>query len=852
MGRAAAFRRHRHRQLGPHGPLLRATQDNGLWASPNDGVDWPQAVGAKGSTSRPSTTPPPTIRPSLAGPSAATPSSCSSRTRTGRSTTRTRGRARRRARPPATRCRSSRASGFSSRRPRRRPSTPSTSAWTTATPGTRSRAPRSPRASVPACRASGAGASPAPSRRRPCTSRSRARTTPPGSRRSPASAAAARRPWRTPTTPWSTSGFAHVGTAQPVWNVDRHDPSRLYAFDAGAGKVKFSSDGGTTWPTDAPLSSLVSGNGQFLLAPHSTAGFGFNENRQVTAFGFDDQDGRRILTGTEANGVFASFDRGASWAHVQGSELIPVITSFFFDQRVADVYFSSYSRGLWKMGWCSAGGADTTPPTFTFVPPDITTESCGAVNIGTASRGRRLRRRRRHRHQQRAGAVHARNDGRHLDRARRDRQHRHRDAAGDACARRRSGLLPGRDEHHPRHVEQRHAERDATMRLHPRARRAGHDQRQRRQRLHLRRRRRRHASTAAAATTSSSADRARTHHGRHRRRQPVRRRRRRPAERRHRQRHAARAGRGRTRCSARTTTTRCSATTADKLDGGNGNDNLAAARATTPAPAAPARTPSALRGAGPQLVRRRRPERHRDGPRLRRRLRDEMRQRPGVRQRQRLRERPLLGGGLPAVRRPGRELRGIRPGLAPDHDRLRRRLLRGAADHQQRGGADDELERGRQPDTDRRPTRPGTAASRARPATSPSRRRPAFNQAVPPGATDASVGFCATGTTRTAACFRSSSARRVATSAVRSLPAVHAPGARRSCAERDRAARDWATGGRQRRRTSLSQLKFGGERRGLNPQHPEPQSGALPIELRPPYSVFLSRARQDSNLRHPA
>jgi Ca2+-binding RTX toxin-like protein len=179
-------------------------------------------------------------------------------------------------------------------------------------------------------------------------------------------------------------GIAHVGTAQPVWNVDRHDSSRLYAFDAGAGKVKFSSDGGTTWPTDAPLSSLVSGNGQFLLAPHSTAGFGFNENRQVTAFGFDDQDGRRVLTGTEANGVFASFDRGASWAHVQGSELIPVITSFFFDQRVADVYFSSYSRGLWKMGWCSAGGADATPPTFTFVPPDITTESCGAVNIGTA------------------------------------------------------------------------------------------------------------------------------------------------------------------------------------------------------------------------------------------------------------------------------------------------------------------------------------------------------------------------------------------------------------------------------------------------------------------------------------
>ena len=60
----------------------------------------------------------------------------------------------------------------------------------------------------------------------------------------------------------------------------------------------------------------------------------------------------------------------------------------------------------------------------------------------------------------------------------------------------------------------------------------------------------------------------------------------------------------------------------------------------------------------------------------------------------------------------------------------------------------------------------------------------------------------------------------------------------------------------RRRREARGRLAtragFGGERRGLNPQHPEPQSGALPIELRPPYSVFLSRARQDSNLRHPA
>ncbi len=37
-------------------------------------------------------------------------------------------------------------------------------------------------------------------------------------------------------------------------------------------------------------------------------------------------------------------------------------------------------------------------------------------------------------------------------------------------------------------------------------------------------------------------------------------------------------------------------------------------------------------------------------------------------------------------------------------------------------------------------------------------------------------------------------------------------------------------------------LELRGERRGLNPRPSDPQSDALPIELRPPYSVFLTTA----------
>lgn len=39
-----------------------------------------------------------------------------------------------------------------------------------------------------------------------------------------------------------------------------------------------------------------------------------------------------------------------------------------------------------------------------------------------------------------------------------------------------------------------------------------------------------------------------------------------------------------------------------------------------------------------------------------------------------------------------------------------------------------------------------------------------------------------------------------------------------------------------------------GERRGLNPRHPEPQSGALPTELRPPlYTLFITQGEDYKN-----
>ena len=54
----------------------------------------------------------------------------------------------------------------------------------------------------------------------------------------------------------------------------------------------------------------------------------------------------------EAAGIMATFDGGNSWMTIPGSDTVGAITAFAFDEVQAQVYISSYGRGLWRMGWC--------------------------------------------------------------------------------------------------------------------------------------------------------------------------------------------------------------------------------------------------------------------------------------------------------------------------------------------------------------------------------------------------------------------------------------------------------------------------------------------------------------------
>jgi hypothetical protein len=124
--------------------------------------------------------------------------------------------------------------------------------------------------------------------------------------------------------------------------VDPSNPMHLIAADLNDETMKFSLDGGASWKKDGQLSALVTNNGQLQF---HTPFLGL----QTHVIAFDPSNGQNVLVGTEANGVIASLDGGTSWFKIAGSEQIPAISDFFFDEVGHTIYVSSYGRGLWTI-----------------------------------------------------------------------------------------------------------------------------------------------------------------------------------------------------------------------------------------------------------------------------------------------------------------------------------------------------------------------------------------------------------------------------------------------------------------------------------------------------------------------
>jgi hypothetical protein len=137
-----------------------------------------------------------------------------------------------------------------------------------------------------------------------------------------------------------------------VFGVDPNNPQHLIAADAGANQMMVSTNGGASWAPDPTLTTLVTGLGQFSFDLPNINNINLNIlGSEAHTIAFDPANGNRILVGTEAAGIIASLDGGATWTTLFQSGQVGAITSFAFDEVRSDVFASSYGRGLWKVSF---------------------------------------------------------------------------------------------------------------------------------------------------------------------------------------------------------------------------------------------------------------------------------------------------------------------------------------------------------------------------------------------------------------------------------------------------------------------------------------------------------------------
>jgi len=148
--------------------------------------------------------------------------------------------------------------------------------------------------------------------------------------------------------------FATMFAWYKVFGVDPGNPNYLMVPDTVDRVVKTSTDGGGSWMNDNLLTSSVTQGTEFMYywAPFV----------QVSSIGVDPDCRGHILVGTQQAGILTTYDSGATWGRVAGTEVIPYVSRFFF-KGGGEVFASSYGRGLWKLKYqCPKNSGLTRPP----------------------------------------------------------------------------------------------------------------------------------------------------------------------------------------------------------------------------------------------------------------------------------------------------------------------------------------------------------------------------------------------------------------------------------------------------------------------------------------------------------
>jgi photosystem II stability/assembly factor-like uncharacterized protein len=127
---------------------------------------------------------------------------------------------------------------------------------------------------------------------------------------------------------------------QAVWAVQPTNPRYIIAPDIANNCVRITHDGGITFPCDANLTDLVLRGGALKMYD------GDAWHLAVTHIKFHPSYPEQVFVGTRDAGVV--WGRGNSWRIIDGSEAISYLTGFF-PRADGVIYASSYGQGLWEL-----------------------------------------------------------------------------------------------------------------------------------------------------------------------------------------------------------------------------------------------------------------------------------------------------------------------------------------------------------------------------------------------------------------------------------------------------------------------------------------------------------------------
>jgi photosystem II stability/assembly factor-like uncharacterized protein len=182
-----------------------------------------------------------------------------------------------------------------------------------------------------------------------------------------------------------------------VYAVDPNNADRVYASNLGAATPAMVSttNGGTTWATDAELDDLMTGDGtwkmQNTFGPSTNSGgaaVSFQGYPQPMMVAFDPEDSNVIVAGGADSGVFMSLDGGTNWSLVtdpfspatSGNAHLPRPRFAYFDHEPAGtttVFVGTQGRGVWRLSF-RAPTADAGGPYSTNEGAPVTLDATGS------------------------------------------------------------------------------------------------------------------------------------------------------------------------------------------------------------------------------------------------------------------------------------------------------------------------------------------------------------------------------------------------------------------------------------------------------------------------------------------